>query len=190
MRSTLLFLAAISLAALQFTGCTDKNSREYTLDSLETKAPPPAAPATETASGDGELSINIKGEFFKEGAIKLKADQAFFNESDGVTVLKFKGMIEKDSAIVEFNFTGDKAGKYEVGKPSGKGSGKVTCNVLLWIPGADIGSKFFYMGNTGEINITDAGASVKGTFKAGATDIRAETPSDITVEGSFSIVKK
>lgn len=190
MRSTLLLFAAISLTALQFTGCTDKNSREYTLDSLETTTPPSSAPAKEAPSGDGELSINIKGEFFKEGAIKLKADQAFYNEADGITVLKFKGMIEKDSAIVELSFIGDKAGKYEVGKPSGKGSGKVACNVLLWIPGADIGTKFFYMGNTGEINVTEAGSTVKGTFKGGASDIRAETPSDITVDGSFSIVKK
>ncbi len=190
MRSTILFLAVVSLAAFQFTGCTDKNSREYTLDTTTTAAPPPAAPATETPAGDGELSINIKGEFFKEGAIKLKADQAFYSEADGVTILKFKGMIEKDSAIVELNFTGDKPGKFEVGKPSGKGSGKISCNVLLWIPGADIGSKFFYMGNSGTIEVTEAAPAIKGTFKGGATDIRAETPSDITVEGSFSIVKK
>lgn len=191
MRSTFLFLAALSLAALQFTGCTDKNSREYTLDTTSTPAaPPPAAPAAETPAGDGELSINIKGEFFKEGTIKLRPEQAFYNDADGVTTLKFKGMIDKDSAVVQIDFTGDKPGKFEVGKPSGKGSGQNSCNVLLWIPGADIGSKFFYMGNTGSIDITEAAGTIKGTFKAGASDIRAESPTDITVEGNFSIVKK
>ncbi len=192
MRSLFLFLAAISLAALQFSGCTDKNSREYTLDTTSTPAaPPPAAPAAETPAGDGEITINIKGQAIKEGSYKLRADQAFYNDADGVTTLKFTGMIDKDSAIVDIHFTGDKPGKFEIGKPSGKGEGKVTCNVLLWIPGAGIGTKFFYLGGSGTIDVTEVAPAVKGSFKGGGSDIVSlDSPTDITFEGTFSIVKK
>ncbi len=173
-----------------FVGCSDKNSREYTLsDSMETKPAAPAPAPVEQASGDG-LTLTVKGEMFKEGKHTLKPLSASFSDADGVTVMMFKGMLDKDSAQVEITFTGDKTGKFEVGKMSGKGNGKTGFTISGWIPGADPGTKYLFISNMGEIEISESGSVIKGSLKGGGTDIRAETPSDLTLEGSFTIQKK
>lgn len=179
----LFFIAVILLA-----GCGDNNSREYTLDTVATTPPPVAE--TATVATEGELSFTLKGEIFKDGKLVLQPLSAYYNEADGVTTVEFKGMIEKDSAVVNITFADTKPGKYEVGKMSGKGSGKNGFTVIGWIPGADPGSKYFYLSNTGEIDVKTYGDFIEGTIKGGATDIRAESPSDLMFEGSFKIKKQ
>jgi hypothetical protein len=171
------------------TGCGDNNSREYTMTDSATTAPAPVVQPTPAAT-EGELTFSLKGEMFKDGKMSLQPLSAYYNDADGVTVVEFKGMIDKDSAVVNITFSDTKPGKFAVGKMSGKGSGKNGFTVIGWIPGADPGSKYFFLSNTGEIDITGYSDVIEGTIKGGATDIRAETPSDLSFEGSFKIKKK
>jgi len=190
MKKLTIYPILMLIAFTFFYGCSDKNSREYTLsDSVETKPAAPAPAPVEEATGDG-LTLTIKGEMFKDGKHTLKPLSASYSDADGVTVLMFKGMLDKDSAQVEITFTGDKAGKFEVGKMSGKGNGKNGFTISGWIPGADPASKYLFLSNMGHIEISETGSVIKGTVKGGGTDIRAETPSDLTLEGSFTIQKK
>jgi hypothetical protein len=168
-------------------GCTDSNSRTYVLnDSTETKpATPTPAPAPSTGQ---EMVLTIKGTIFKDAKVTLVSQSFRKNEADGVNEVIYKGMIEKDSVSITVNFIDTKPGKNEIAKMSGKGSGKNSFSLVGNAPGTDPGSKYFFEANAGEIVIIENSAGmIKGTFKGGATDIRAENPTDITFEGSFSI---
>ncbi|KAB2908156.1 MAG: hypothetical protein LC102_01275 [Ignavibacteriales bacterium] len=196
MKYRFLIFIIFPLAALFLFSCNDPNSREYTLDDSdegtgsEVDAPPPVeSPApSETPSSNGELALTIKGAGFKEDEIKLRADVSSFDDYSGQKKMMFTGTVDKDEITAEIALPDDKVGKTAIGSKSPKGEG--INGIVIMVKAANGQDyKYFYAGNSGEIEITESDAMIKGTLKGEAGDPRSDTPVTVAINGTFSIKK-